>query len=181
MSLKTTERGDSDPDTNIGEIVGEELLHTTGNKLGSIEPHVFSNTRRAAHWLRVYEDATYEGRHRFDPAFTWTEEEEKVLRRKVSVTSLKANPRVVPPRLMLTLFVAKAGLENYGLGLDHVFKPRSRPSQHQSRSLRQHGKGLGPCQNSLDARLTLFSKLDELKMNTKYEAEPKFARPGSVC
>jgi hypothetical protein len=92
MSLKKTEGIDSDPDTNIGEIVGDELLHTTGNKLGSVEPHVFSNTRRADHWRKVYEDATYEGRHRFDPAFTWTAEEEKVLRRKVgSLKTVKAH------------------------------------------------------------------------------------------
>lgn len=37
----------------------------------------------AAHWRKVYEDADYESRHVFDPTLTWTEEEEKRVRRKL--------------------------------------------------------------------------------------------------
>ncbi|KAH6636030.1 major facilitator superfamily domain-containing protein [Chaetomium tenue] len=37
----------------------------------------------AAHWRKVYEDAEYESRHVFDPTLTWTEEEEKRVRRKL--------------------------------------------------------------------------------------------------
>jgi hypothetical protein len=36
----------------------------------------------AAHWTAVYEKSQYECRHVFDPNFTWTEEEErKIVRR----------------------------------------------------------------------------------------------------
>jgi hypothetical protein len=45
--------------------------------------HVFSDPKIADYWRAVYEKAQYEGRHRFDPSYTWTPEEEKRLRRKV--------------------------------------------------------------------------------------------------
>jgi sugar phosphate permease len=45
--------------------------------------HIFSDPRVAEYWRGVYEKARYEGRHRFDPAFTWTADEELRLRRKV--------------------------------------------------------------------------------------------------
>jgi hypothetical protein len=53
------------------------------NSHGSTEEHVFSNPQTAEHWRGVYEAAHYEGRHRFDPSFTWTAAEEKKLVRKV--------------------------------------------------------------------------------------------------
>lgn len=37
----------------------------------------------AEHWSTVYEKAEYECRHVFDPSFTWTEEEEKKLVRRL--------------------------------------------------------------------------------------------------
>lgn len=43
----------------------------------------FLNPDVAAHWRKVYEDAEYESRHVFDPTLTWTEEEEKRVRRKL--------------------------------------------------------------------------------------------------
>lgn len=49
---------------------------------GSYGDHVFANERVAEYWRQKYEAAHYEGRHRFDPAFTWTADEEKRLRRK---------------------------------------------------------------------------------------------------
>jgi len=50
---------------------------------GSQDDHVFSNPDVAAHWAVIYEKAKYEGRHRFDPTFTWSAAEEKAVRRKV--------------------------------------------------------------------------------------------------
>ncbi|KAK4185064.1 major facilitator superfamily domain-containing protein [Podospora australis] len=43
----------------------------------------FLNPAVASHWKQVYEDAQYECRHVFDPTLTWTEEEEKVVIRRL--------------------------------------------------------------------------------------------------
>ncbi|KAG7421925.1 hypothetical protein ACKAV7_000235 [Fusarium commune] len=48
----------------------------------SIE-HPFSDPEIADRWRKVYENAQYENRHRFDPSFTWTAQEEKRLVRKI--------------------------------------------------------------------------------------------------
>lgn len=51
---------------------------------GSYHDHVFKDPQIAEHWRNIYEKAEYEGRHRFDPNFTWSATEEKKLKRKVS-------------------------------------------------------------------------------------------------
>ncbi|KAK3319635.1 major facilitator superfamily domain-containing protein [Cercophora scortea] len=43
----------------------------------------FLNPEVADRWRAVYEEANYECRHFFDPTLTWTEEEEKVIIRKI--------------------------------------------------------------------------------------------------
>ncbi|KAF0322544.1 yil166c-like protein [Colletotrichum asianum] len=79
MSSKAPDTSGSEPDVNVRD----ELPPSTGEVLGSVEPHVFSNPRRAAHWQQVYESATYEGRHRFNATLTWSAEEEKRLKKKL--------------------------------------------------------------------------------------------------
>lgn len=49
---------------------------------GSYHGHVFSDPKVAEYWRNVYDTATYEGRHRFDPNFSWTAAEEKAVKRK---------------------------------------------------------------------------------------------------
>jgi hypothetical protein len=49
----------------------------------SADDHVFKDRVTAQYWRDVYDKAEYEGRHRFDPDYTWTEAEEKRLVRKV--------------------------------------------------------------------------------------------------
>jgi hypothetical protein len=49
----------------------------------SIDDHIFKDEATAKYWRNVYDKAQYEGRHRFDPNYTWTEKEEKKLVRKV--------------------------------------------------------------------------------------------------
>lgn len=83
MSSKAPETSGSETDVNARD----ELPTSTGEVLGSIEPHVFSNPRRAAHWQHVYESATYEGRHRFNATLTWSAEEERRLKKKVIISS----------------------------------------------------------------------------------------------
>lgn len=55
---------------------------------GSYEDHPFNTPATAQYWRDVYETAHYEGRHRFDPNYTWTAEEEKRLVRKVIATNI---------------------------------------------------------------------------------------------
>ncbi|KAI0887485.1 MFS general substrate transporter [Annulohypoxylon maeteangense] len=50
---------------------------------GSTDDHVFSDPSVAEKWRGVYEKAKYENRHRFDPNFKWTAEEERRLVKKV--------------------------------------------------------------------------------------------------
>ena len=51
---------------------------------GSYEDHPFNDRVTAQYWQNVYENAEYEGRHRFDPNYTWTADEERKLVRKVT-------------------------------------------------------------------------------------------------
>ena len=67
-----------------GASVSQESL-TDSEGYGSSTEHVFSDPAVASHWRNVFEKAGYENRHRFDPSFTWTAEEERKLLRKVDV------------------------------------------------------------------------------------------------
>lgn len=62
---------------------GREKTKRFQDDYGSSDNHVFSNPKVAEYWRGVYERATYEGRHRFDPSFTWTADEEIKLKHKV--------------------------------------------------------------------------------------------------
>lgn len=53
----------------------------------SINEHQFKNENIANFWRGVYEKSGYEGRHRFDPNYTWTPQEESKLVRKVCLSS----------------------------------------------------------------------------------------------
>jgi hypothetical protein len=52
---------------------------------GSTPDHIFSDPSTAEYWRGVYEKAGYENRHRFDPTFTWTAQEERKLVRKIDL------------------------------------------------------------------------------------------------
>ncbi|RYP48248.1 hypothetical protein DL768_005855 [Monosporascus sp. mg162] len=54
-----------------------------GGEYGSSENHVFSDPVVASRWRQVYEQAKYENRHRFDPSYQWTAEEELKLVRRI--------------------------------------------------------------------------------------------------
>lgn len=92
------------PTTNPSEKTGvdtEHILVTQDSKSGSESrdsdkfgghsddessvslPHIFSDPVVAEHWRQIYEKAGYENRHRFDPTFSWSAEEEWKLVRKV--------------------------------------------------------------------------------------------------
>ncbi|RYP33852.1 hypothetical protein DL767_004582 [Monosporascus sp. MG133] len=50
---------------------------------GSSENHVFSDPVVAGRWRQICEQAKYENRHRFDPSYQWTAEEELKLVRRI--------------------------------------------------------------------------------------------------
>ncbi|KAF4444738.1 permease [Fusarium acutatum] len=68
----------------IGKTDSEDRRFDSGDETAnsSIE-HPFSDPEIADRWRKVYENAQYENRHRFDPSFTWTAQEEKKLVRKI--------------------------------------------------------------------------------------------------
>lgn len=58
--------------------------YATDNK-GRGSPGWDRSEKEIAFWRDTYQRATYEGRHRFDPSYRWTPEEEKRLIRKVDL------------------------------------------------------------------------------------------------
>ncbi|KAK5080933.1 hypothetical protein LTR05_008249 [Lithohypha guttulata] len=78
----------------VAEKISADARHTSNSSsgdsvddidgdYGSYGFHVFADPAVAAHWAAVYDKASYEGRHRFDPAFTWSATEEKAVRKRV--------------------------------------------------------------------------------------------------
>nr|UWK20095.1 major facilitator superfamily transporter (MSF) [Trichoderma rubi] len=62
-----------------------EIPERNNGSFGSTDDHPFTDPAMTAHWTQIYEKANYENRHRFDPEFTWTAEEEKRLVRKIDL------------------------------------------------------------------------------------------------
>ena len=60
---------------------------------GSTDDHIFSDQATADYWRKVYEQSHYENRHRFDPSYKWTADEEKKLVRRVGVQPLTASTK----------------------------------------------------------------------------------------
>ncbi|KAL1901221.1 hypothetical protein Cpir12675_000587 [Ceratocystis pirilliformis] len=61
------------------------VSQATPHILGSTPNHAFSSPSMAEYWRGVYDKAQYENRHRFDPTFEWTADEEKKLIRKIDI------------------------------------------------------------------------------------------------
>ncbi|KKP02020.1 major facilitator superfamily transporter [Trichoderma harzianum] len=68
-----------------GSSVTEEAPVRQKEPFGSTDDHPFADPVMATHWRDIYEKANYENRHRFDPEFKWTAEEEKRLVRKIDL------------------------------------------------------------------------------------------------
>ncbi|KAE8328447.1 major facilitator superfamily domain-containing protein [Aspergillus sergii] len=68
--------------------------------------HIFDDSDAAEYWANVYEKAQYEGRHRFDPSFTWTPEEEKKLVRKLPELGMNTNDFNYGQTIFLVTFLA---------------------------------------------------------------------------
>jgi MFS transporter, ACS family, DAL5 transporter family protein len=83
VESRDEKRLDSDSSSPAASVDDEAVPVGNGTQLGSTRDHVFSEPASADYWRKVYEQAGYENRHRFDPSFEWTAEEEKKLIRKV--------------------------------------------------------------------------------------------------
>ena len=58
---------------------------------GSNGDHIFTDDSVTQYWVKVYEHAKYEGRHRFDPNYKWSAKEEKRILRKVVISLISAH------------------------------------------------------------------------------------------
>ncbi|KAI1655010.1 MFS general substrate transporter [Daldinia decipiens] len=86
------EASDSDPGPETKEITTKvtadpgrtsKEITSEGDEYGSTDDHIFSDPSVAEYWRAKYEKASYENRHRFDPEYKWTAEEERRLVRKI--------------------------------------------------------------------------------------------------
>jgi hypothetical protein len=79
------ERKDSEKMGHKGSTMASSDSSANADGYGSSDNHIFKDPAVANHWRNVYQQARYENRHRFDPDFTWTAEEERKLVRKIDL------------------------------------------------------------------------------------------------
>jgi hypothetical protein len=96
----------------------DEGIPSTGWQYGSVIPHIFTSSTRAEHWRSVYAASKYECRHRFDPSFQWTAQDEKKVVRKVTTqrrlsisTQLTTTGLQVDWRIMLLVWIMYSSLD----------------------------------------------------------------------
>jgi hypothetical protein len=86
-AVEAKRASDVDPDSPVKtkEDLVPPLSELSGSEEGgyATEKNPFADPVVAEHWRQVYEKSQYECRHVFDPALTWTEEEEKKIIRKL--------------------------------------------------------------------------------------------------
>lgn len=128
----TLDSPNKDNPTESSIYSGEEEID---GDYGSYHDHVFKDPQIAEYWRNVYEKAEYEGRHRFDPNFTWSATEEKKLKRKVSKLYQFRQKKTMG---ICSNLPTQDRLENHDLVLDDVSRSRSQPEEHQSCYHGQH-------------------------------------------
>lgn len=156
VESRDEKRLDEDSSSPTASVDDEAGPVRSSHQLGSTEDHVFSEPSAADYWRKVYEQAGYENRHRFDPSFQWTAEEEKKLIRKVRCAPLPVHPPLETQRLTFRGTRADR-LAHHALGMGHVCVSRHSPKEHQPRHLRQHGPSATRCVQEGGARLTAIA------------------------
>lgn len=86
--MSTTYQTDSkEPVTNTSGPNSGNTSRTSLDEYATVDdygsPGWNVSEKTALYWKEVYENAKYEGRHRYDPSYKWTAAEEKKLLRKV--------------------------------------------------------------------------------------------------
>ncbi|EGY16253.1 allantoate permease [Verticillium dahliae VdLs.17] len=102
-------------------ITDEESRPARKGHYGSTEDHVFSDPSVADYWRKVYEQAGYENRHRFDPTLEWTAEEERKLVKKLPELGMDTNDFNYGQTIFLVSFLSAelpSGLISKKLGAD---------------------------------------------------------------
>ncbi|EOD43958.1 putative allantoate permease protein [Neofusicoccum parvum UCRNP2] len=83
-----SDKKDVSETSDLKDVAGSESRDESINDVeikgdyGSGRDHLFADPKVADYWRNIYENAKYEGRHRFDPTFTWSAEEEIRVKRK---------------------------------------------------------------------------------------------------
>lgn len=75
--------GDDTKETTTHAFPLTDVPSSDDGSAFALEKNPFSDPEVADYWRNVYEEASYECRHVFDPSVSWTEEEEKKLVRKL--------------------------------------------------------------------------------------------------
>lgn len=94
FSMAASTQGDLDEGlqykekTTFGDPVPENATFASSSTDSDEEGQAFSKNPFldpdvAAHWSAVYENSRYECRHEFDPSYTWTDQEEKKIVRRL--------------------------------------------------------------------------------------------------
>ena len=83
--VRYTVTQDSDGPGDLKRDHGQAASELSGSDENGIAlgKNPFTDETVAQHWRTVYENNKYECRHVFDPTLTWSEEEEKILIRKL--------------------------------------------------------------------------------------------------
>lgn len=73
-------------DVTQNELIEGSVSSVSSDDLAPLAvEHVFQDPKKLESWSAVYEDAKYEGLHRFDPSFVWTKKEERSVLRKTEL------------------------------------------------------------------------------------------------
>lgn len=128
MQFSKEPKHDSPEDSVLSAASDSDALDgdfpLTGSVYGSVEPHIFTDQTRADHWRSVYEKARYECRHRFDPSFQWSAQDEKRAARKVFLKSPLSSPTTIHRYNIskLTVVILSGRLADHASCMGHVFQ-----------------------------------------------------------
>ena len=108
--------------------------------LGSTPIHAFSDPATAEVWRLKYEKAGYENRHRFDPEFSWTADEEKKLVRKID------------KRIMLWAWIMFCALDLHRRNINRAISDNMLEELGMDTNDFNYGQTVGPSPATMESR-----------------------------